>query len=113
MASSRIAPAHLSREAQRFYRQIRKDFDLGDQPEALAILQVAGESWDRLQAARAALDANGTTYTDRFGAPRTRPEVAIERDARVAFLRALRELGLGVEDADGPRPPRVLIGKGA
>ncbi|MEJ7714176.1 MAG: hypothetical protein WKF40_00095 [Thermoleophilaceae bacterium] len=54
-----------------------------------------------------ALAQHGTTYTDRFGQPRARPEVNIERDARIAFARLLRELDLDGEPAPDPRPPRA------
>jgi len=37
--------------------------------------------------------------------PRPRPEVAIERDARLAFARLLRELDLGAPPPMEPRPP--------
>ena len=58
------------------------------------LLTACAESWDRLQQAREALAANGLTYLDRYGAPRSRPEVAIERDSRIAFARLLRQLDL-------------------
>ena len=44
--------------------------------------------------ARAAIAQDGATYIDRFGAPRTRPEIAIERDSRQAFARLLAQLDL-------------------
>ena len=72
---------------------------------ALALAQTGA-----LDAARKVLDAEGVTYTDRFGAPRARPEVGIERDSRLAFLRALRELGLDLEAPEAPRPPAVRGG---
>jgi hypothetical protein len=40
------------------------------------------------------------TYTDRFGAPRKRPEVSVEESARIAFARLTRELDL---DCGSPR----------
>jgi len=61
------------------------------------LLTLAAEAWDRAQEARVALAQHGTTYTDRFGQPRARPEVNIERDARIAFARLLRELDLDGE----------------
>jgi hypothetical protein len=58
---------------------------------------------------RTILDDNGLTYQDRFDAPRARPEVAIERDNRLAFARLLRELDLDVEPpADGRNAPPAL-----
>jgi hypothetical protein len=55
-----------------------------------------------LQAAREAIATHGITYQDRFGAPRVRPEVAIERDARLAFARLIRALRLDVEAGAPP-----------
>jgi phage terminase small subunit len=62
------------------------------QPEDLKILTLALEAWDRCVQARESLAEHGTTFVDRFGQPRARPEVAIERDSRLAFLRLMRAL---------------------
>ena len=61
------------------------------------MLQAAAEAWDLYQHARAELAKHGLTYTDDKGMIRPRPEAAIARDARVGFLRAVRELKLDVE----------------
>jgi phage terminase small subunit len=76
----------------------------------LRLLRLACESWDRAQTARMALAMHGTVYLDRFGQPRARPEVAIERDSRTQFARLVRELGFDVAHPDG-RPPRVGGGR--
>jgi phage terminase small subunit len=69
---------------------------------------LAAESWDRCQQARQAIQKHGLTFDDRFGTPKARPEVAIERDSRLAFARLLRELALDVsEPADEVGPPRI------
>ena len=51
----------------------------------------------------------GTTFIDRFGQPRARPEIAIERDSTIAFARLTRELDL---DAGSPslaaQPPALV-----
>ena len=78
-------PEHLSREARKWWRFVAEEFAL-DEANAL-VLRAALESFDRLNEARKALDAEGLTCEDRFGQVRARPEVGIERDARIAFLR--------------------------
>jgi phage terminase small subunit len=64
---------------------------------------MAGEAWDRATQAREALAEHGLTYTDRYGGPKARPEVAIERDSRIGFARLLRELG--IDDVEQPSAP--------
>jgi hypothetical protein len=72
------------------------------------LLTLASESWDRAEQAREVLDRDGLTYVDRFGAPRSRPEIAIERDSRVAFARLIRELDLDTNSpAESSRPPAL------
>jgi phage terminase small subunit len=82
------------------------EFDL--EHHHLRILRLACEAWDRGQEAREAVAEHGSVYVDRFGQPRARPEIAIERDARISFARLMRELAL---DVDGPdeagRPPQT------
>jgi P27 family predicted phage terminase small subunit len=95
------APAHLSSEAKAWWRRIVADYVLEE--HHLKLLQVAAESWDRKEQARRLLAKEGITYTDRFGQPRKRPEVSIEEQARVQFLRAVRELDLEGEPHPGYR----------
>jgi hypothetical protein len=70
-------------------------------------LTLAAEAWDRAEQAREAIAQHGMTFMDRFGQPHARPEIAIERDNRIAFARLLRELALDVEAPDAPRPPSI------
>jgi phage terminase small subunit len=72
----------------------------------LKLLRLACEAWDRCQQAREALAEGGLTYLDRFEQPHARPEIAIERDNRIAFARLLREMALDVEPPAESRPPR-------
>lgn len=67
------------------------------EPHHLHLLKLACEALDRAEEARGALATHGTTYIDRFGAPRLRPEVAVERDSRLSFARLCRELDLDTE----------------
>jgi len=96
-------PKHLSREAAEWWRTVLREFAL--EPHHLRLLRLASEAWDQAQAARVALVKHGTVYVDRFGQPRARPEVAIERDARLAFARLVREMGFDAPSPDS-RPPR-------
>ena len=75
----------------------------------MRLLTLASEAWDRGQQARKLLATHGLVYVDRFGAPRARPEVAIERDSRLAFARLLRELDLDIDPPTNVivRPPML------
>ncbi|MCK1330650.1 hypothetical protein IVB57_20210 [Bradyrhizobium sp. CW9] len=96
-------PAHLQPATGKWWRSVTADFDLD--PHHVRLLTLAAEAWDRGQQAREVIDSDGMTYIDRFGSPKPRPEVAIERDSRVGFARLLRELAL--DGVDGPEAPRV------
>jgi P27 family predicted phage terminase small subunit len=99
------APEHLQAETRDWFASVVTEFEL--EPHHVRILTLAAEAWDRTQEARAALATHGITYTDRFGAPRCRPEVAVERDSRIAFTRCVRELGLDLAPPSDSRPPRI------
>lgn len=95
------APKHLNKETRAWWRSVVGEYELEE--HHVKLLTLAAEAWDRCQQARAALDAEGLTYTDRFRAPRCRPEVAVERDSRLAFARLIRELDLDTEPPGGGR----------
>jgi phage terminase small subunit len=63
-------------------------------PHRLHLLEAACGAWDRMEQARKEVAKEGLTYLNEKGEPRPRPEVAIERDARIAFARLLRDLDL-------------------
>ena len=99
-------PAHLAAATRKWWRSVVSDFELEE--HHVRLLTLAGECWDRCQQARAAIDQHGITFLDRFGAPRSRPEVGIERDSRLAFARLIRELDLDVDPpSEGTRPPAL------
>ena len=95
---SPAAPEHLTAASRQWWDRVVGEYDLD--ASALRLLVLACEAWDRCASAREVLDREGVVYIDRFDAPRTRPEVAIERDSRLAFLRLVRALGLS--DDGGP-----------
>jgi hypothetical protein len=77
------------------------------QPHHLHTLLLACEAKDRCAEARKAIDEKGITFTDRFGSIRPNPACAIERDSRIGYIRAIRELRLDGGDGDAPRPPSM------
>lgn len=104
------SPPHLRPETAEWWAAVARDFSL--EPHQIRLLTLACEAWDRGQEAREAISEHGSTYIDRFGQPRARPEVAIERDSRISFARLLRELSLDADGAsDGGRPPRIQPGR--
>jgi phage terminase small subunit len=95
-------PTHLRPATAKWFIEIVGEFCLESHHERLLIK--ACEANDRCEQAREALKTHGLTFTDRFGSPRARPEVAIERDNRIAFARLLRELGLDIAPPSDSRP---------
>lgn len=99
------APRYLRAATRRWFEDVCRGFELEEHHRRLLVL--AAQSWDRCEQAREALAKHGLTYEDRFGAVKARPEVAIERDAKIAFCRMLRELALDVEAPQESRPPAI------
>jgi P27 family predicted phage terminase small subunit len=97
------APSHLTAATKRWWKSVLANYALQD--HHLHLLRLACDALDRAEQARGALATHGTIYTDRFGAPHPRPEVAIERDSRISFARLCRELDLDTEMAEASRPP--------
>lgn len=99
-------PAHLRPDTAAWWQAVASDYAL--EAHHLRILTLAAEAWDRGVEAREAIARHGTVYVDRFDQPRARPEVAIERDSRIAFARLVRELALDIDPPDeAGRPPRL------
>ena len=100
-----IPPRHLSEAMRTWVSSIADRYEIESQH--FKILVLAAEAWDRCESARAVLTKQGVSYIDRFGAPRSRPEVAVERDSRIAFVRCLAALALENETPDERPRPRV------
>ena len=104
-------PDHLSLEASLWWRDVCRDYHL--ETHHIRLLTLACEAWDRGQQARILLASEGLVYYDRFNAPKARPEVAIERDSRIAFARLLRELDLDLDaPTEAPRTPALKSNRG-
>ena len=99
-------PAHLSAGTRLWFAQVCSDYDL--EPHHLKLLTLAAESWDRGCEAREALAKHGLTFNDRWGQPHGRPEIAVERDSRIAFARLCRELDLDENTTPTPARPPAL-----
>jgi hypothetical protein len=56
------------------------------------LLTLAAEALDRAEQARKALDEHGLMHVDKSGRPHARPEVAIEKDSRIAFAAAAPQM---------------------
>ena len=102
-------PKHLAAATGRWWAHVVTSYELEE--HHLHLLRLAGEALDRADQARRALEKHGLTFDDRFGAPHSRPEVAIERDSRLAFARLLRELALDVIEPGTENRPPIIAGK--
>lgn len=99
------APKHLRKATAEWFNGVVATYTL--EPHHVRLLTLAAESFDRCVEARESLATSGLTFIDRFGTPRARPEVAIERDSRIAFARLTRELDLDCEPPPESRPPSL------
>jgi phage terminase small subunit len=106
MANIPKPPAYLTPATKKWFKSIVTEYAL--EPHHLRLLVLAAESWDECQRAREAVRKLGQTYTDRFGSPKERPEVATARQARTTFGRLLREVGL--DAASSPTQPNRIGG---
>jgi len=91
-------PPHLSEAMRAWWRQVMGDYEL--EPHHVHLLEAACDAWDRTTQAREVLREEGLTVTTKSGCKR-HPCCDIERDSRLSFMRALRELDL---DCPSPRP---------
>lgn len=93
-----LAPRHLEAVERAMWRAITAEFLFAD-PASLALLRSALEAHQRARECRLAIDKDGLTTQDRFGQVRAHPLLAAERDARAAFLAAMRALNLDLGTA--------------
>ena len=96
MEQNKRAPAGLSKESQRWWRNIQREYRITD-PGGLLILLTAMESLDRLRDAQAAIKANGACFKDRWGQIKVNPMCVVEKDSRSAFYTGLKALNLDLE----------------
>jgi hypothetical protein len=89
------APAHLGAAGRELWVSIQASYEITD-PGGKQLLQTAAEAADRIASVRTQIDEQGELLTIR-GIPRVHPLCAVERDARAALIRALKELHLDLE----------------
>ena len=100
-------PVHLTPETASWWRSVLADYELED--HHVRLLRLACESWDRFQQAREEIDRDGLTIRTGDGGRKAHPAVAIERDARLAFARLVRELDLDAGAPSESRRPPALV----
>jgi phage terminase small subunit len=88
------APAGLSKEAQKWFVVITKDYELGCDHAALLLLEVGLQAWDELRLCRSDIARNGFTILGRFNEKRPNPAVSSMARSRSAMLRSFTALGL-------------------
>jgi len=102
------ALGHLGDAGRELWTSIQASYQISD-PGGLALLRTAAEAADRVASCRKMLDDQGEVLVIK-GVPRAHPAASIERDARAALIRALKELHLDLEplrDRPGrPEGPR-------
>jgi hypothetical protein len=101
------APKYLKPATRKWWRQVLENYELAE--HHVKLLTLAASAWDRAEQSRQALAEFGLTYVDeKLNRLLIRPEVAVERDSRIAFARLLRELDLDTEPGpSGSRPPAI------
>lgn len=99
------APDHLRPDTGDWWVAVHDDFDLEEHHTRL--LTLACEAWDRCGQAREELARDGLTLVTADGGKKAHPCIAIERDARLAFARLIRELDLDFEGGTERRPPAL------
>jgi P27 family predicted phage terminase small subunit len=88
-ANNMTPPKHLSSESKKTYRRVAEEYDLT--PDAEMLLRAALENWDRAQAARELVTAEGLVQ----GGKR-HPAIDVEKQAYGLFQRFMRQLGLDI-----------------
>lgn len=94
-------PAGLSDAASTWWQSVRDEFGIDD-AAGLALLDQAALALTRAEQARAAIERDGLTVTDRFGCVKHHPLLPHLRDAESSFRSSLAALRL---DAEPARPP--------
>lgn len=93
------APKHLEPFEAALWGEIIQAHDFDD-VAALALLRTCMESHQRARRCREAIDRDGEAIKDRFDQLKPHPLLAAERDARAAFLSAMKAVSLDLAGVD-------------
>ena len=91
---------------RRFWKKVLDDFNLQDHHH-LELLTQACRCLDRVAECEARIKQDGPTVVDRFDQLKPHPLLQVEKDHRILFLRALRELQLDASAPEEARPPQL------
>jgi|GEM_PF-1214516 len=98
-----LSPKKLSKTMRDWWDQVNENFVL--EPHHLHLLKLACQAYDRSQQAKIILDKEGLSYLDKYKCPHPRPEVSIEKNARLDFARLVKQLNLDLEEPNPPGRP--------
>ena len=88
-------PARRLRAAtQKWMQGVRDKWELDTQD--LMLLELAGQTWDKIFECGEDIRLHGMTYTDRLNNQKPRPTCRIQNDAISQFARLLRDLNLNL-----------------
>ena len=100
-------PKHLEPDTAAWWSSVMVEYDL--EPHHMRLLTLAAETFDAAQEAREVLVGEGKVYVDRFGQPKPRSEVSIQRDGAIAFVATTAKLDLDVAVLQEHNWPAALV----
>ena len=86
-------PGHLGEPERAIWGHVLSDYSFSTET-SIHVLASALEAHQRAREAREAVEREGMTIVGRDGQPKAHPLLAVERDARAAWLAGLKALGL-------------------
>jgi P27 family predicted phage terminase small subunit len=86
-------PEHLGAPERQIWNDVLRDYELTARV-SLAVLSTSLEAHQRAREARETIAREGMTIIGRDGQVKVHPLLAVERDARQAWLAGIRTLGL-------------------
>jgi len=89
-------PQKLSLEAKKLWSALREDYQIED-ALGLNYLTMALRHWEEMMAARAVVEREGFTVTDRYGQTKSHPAMKVVHEASAASRACLKCLNLDIE----------------